>query len=129
MKFFDAENKKTLIFLTNNFDLSAQQIALLYKQRWQIELFFKWIKQHLKVKTFWGTTENAVRIQINIAIITYCLVSIIAKDLKINRSIYEILQILSASLLDKTPVNELLMKSDYNNVNEQITNQLVFNLF
>ena len=129
VKFFDAENKKMLIFLTNNFDLSAQQIALLYKQRWQIELFFKWIKQHLKVKTFWGTTENAVRIQINIAIITYCLVSIIAKDLKINRSIYEILQILSASLLDKTPVNELLMKSDYNNVNEQITNQLVFNLF
>ena len=129
MKFFGAENRKMLIFLTNNFDLSAQQIALLYKQRWQIELFFKWIKQHLKVKTFWGTTENAVRIQINIAIITYCLVSIIAKDLKINRSIYEILQILSASLLDKTPVNELLMKSDYNNVNEHITNQLVFNLF
>jgi hypothetical protein len=129
VKFFDTENKKMLIFLTNNFDLSAQQIALLYKQRWQIELFFKWIKQHLKVKTFWGTTENAVRIQINIAIITYCLVSIIAKELKINRSIYEILQILSASLLDKTPVNELLMKSDYNNVNEHITNQLVFNLF
>jgi hypothetical protein len=129
VKFFDTENKKMLIFLTNNFDLSAQQIALLYKQRWQIELFFKWIKQHLKVKTFWGTTENAVRIQINIAIITYCLVSIIAKDLKINRSIYEILQILSASLLDKAPVNELLMKSDYNNVNEHITNQLVFNLF
>ena len=129
VKFFDTENKKMLIFLTNNFDLSAQQIALLYKQRWQIELFFKWIKQHLKIKTFWGTTENAVRIQINIAIITYCLVSIIAEDLKINRSIYEILQILSASLLDKTPVNELLMKSDYNNVNEHITNQLVFNLF
>jgi len=121
--------KKMLIFLTNNFDLSAQQIALLYKQRWQIELFFKWIKQHLKVKTFWGTTENAVRIQINIAIITYCLVSIIAKDLKINRTIYEILQILSVSLLDKTPVNELLMKSDYNNVNELDSNQLVFNLF
>jgi transposase len=129
VKFFDEENKKMLVFLTNNFELSAQQIALLYKQRWQIELFFKWIKQHLKVKTFWGTTENAVRIQINIAIITYCLVSIIAKDLKINRSIYEILQILSASLLDKTPANELLMKSDYNNVNEHITNQLVFNLF
>jgi transposase len=129
VKFFDAENKKTLIFLTNNFDLSAGQIALLYKQRWQIELFFKWIKQHLKVKTFWGTTENAVRIQINIAIITYCLVSIIAKELKINRSIYEILQILSASLLDKMPVNELLMKSDYNNVNELDSNQLVFNLF
>ena len=129
IRFFDSENKKTLVFLTNNFELSAQDIALLYKQRWQVELFFKWIKQHLKVKTFWGTSENAVRIQINVAIISYCLVSIIAKDLKINRSIYEILQILSASLLDKTPINELLMKSDYNNVNEHNTNQLVFNLF
>lgn len=129
VKFFDAENKKMLVFLTNNFELSAQDIALLYKQRWQVELFFKWIKQHLKVKTFWGTTENAVRIQINVAIATYCLVSIIAKDLKINRSTYEILQILSASLLDKTSINELLIKSDYNNVNEYNTNQLVFNLF
>jgi len=129
VKFFDIENKKMLIFLTNNFELSAEDIALLYKQRWQVELFFKWIKQHLKVKTFWGITENAVRIQINVAIITYCLVSIIAKDLKINRSNYEILQILSASLLDKIPVNELLMKSDYNNVNEHDTNQLVFSLF
>ena len=111
VKFFDCENKKTLVFLTNNFELSAEDIALLYKQRWQVELFFKWIKQHLKVKTFWGTTENAVRIQINVAIITYCLVSIISKDLKINRSTYEILQILSASLLDKTSINELLMKA------------------
>lgn len=117
------------MFLTNNFELPANDIALLYKQRWQVELFFKWIKQHLKVKTFWGRTENAVRIQINIAIITYCLISIIAKDLKINRSIYEIIQILSASLLDKIPVNEFLMISDYNNVNEINTNQLVFNLF
>jgi hypothetical protein len=129
VKFVDNKNGKTLMFLTNNFELSAQDIALLYKQRWQVELFFKWIKQHLKVKTFWGKTENAVRIQINIAIITYCLISIIAKDLKINRSIYEIIQILSASLFDKTPINELLMKSDYNNVNEQNTNQLIFNLF
>jgi IS4 transposase len=99
-----------LVFLTNNFELSAQDIALLYKQRWQVELFFKWIKQHLKIKTFWGTTENAVRIQINVAIATYCLVSIISKDLKINRSVYEIQQILSASLLNKTSINELLMK-------------------
>ena len=129
VKFVDKEDGKTLVFLTNNFELSAKDIALLYKQRWQVELFFKWIKQHLKVKTFWGRTENAVRIQINIAIITYCLISIIAKDLKTNRSIYEIIQILSASLLDKTPVNELLMKSDRNNVNELNTNQLVFNLF
>jgi hypothetical protein len=129
IKFYDKETNKTFVFLTNNFDLTALQIALLYKQRWQIELFFKWIKQHLKVKTFWGTSENAVRIQINIAIITFCLVSILAKDLKINRTNYEILQILSVSLLDKTAVNELLIKSEYNNVNELDSNQLNFSLF
>lgn len=129
VKFFDADKKKILIFLTNNFDLKAQEIALLYKQRWQVELFFKWIKQHLKVKTFWGTTENAVRIQINIAIITYCLVSIVSKELKINRSIYEILQIISASLLDKTPVNELLNKFNDKETELQIPNQLILSLF
>lgn len=129
VKFFDNEKKKMLIFLTNNFELTAQDIALLYKQRWQVELFFKWIKQHLKVKTFWGTSENAVRIQINIAIITYCLVSIVSKELKINRSIYEILQILSASLLDKTPVNELLSKCNYIELNTTDPNQLILNLF
>jgi hypothetical protein len=129
VKFFDADKKKLLIFLTNNFELKAQEIALLYKQRWQVELFFKWIKQHLKVKTFWGTTENAVRIQINIAIITYCLVSIVSKELKINRSIYEILQIISASLLDKTPVNELLNKFNNKETELQNLNQLILNLF
>ena len=129
VKFFDVEKNKLLIFLTNNFELKAQDITLLYKQRWQVELFFKWIKQHLKVKTFWGTTENAVRIQINIAIITYCLVSLISKELKINRSIYEILQILSASLLDKTPVNELLNKCNNTKTELQNPNQLILNLF
>jgi IS4 transposase len=118
-----------LVFLINNIELSAEDIELLYKQRWQVELFFKWIKQHLKVKTFLGTTENAVRIKINVVIVTYCLVSLIAKDLEINRSTYEILQILSASLLDKTSINELLMKSDYNNVNEYNVSYLVFRLF
>ncbi|UAM98303.1 IS4 family transposase [Polaribacter litorisediminis] len=129
VKYHDSKTKKTFVFLTNNFKLSASDNALLYKQRWQVELFFKWIKQHLKVKNFWGRSENAVRIQINVAIATYCLVSIVSRDLQINRSNYEILQILSASLIDKTPLNELLMKSDYNNVNERNTNQLVFNLF
>lgn len=129
IKYYDQENNVIFVFLTNNFELTALQIALLYKQRWQIELFFKWIKQHLKIKSFWGTSENAVRIQINIAIITYCLVAILADDLKIKRTNYEILQILSVSLLDKTPVNELLTKSDYNNVNELNSNQLVFSLF
>jgi hypothetical protein len=129
VKFYDTEKDRILIFLTNNFELKAHEIALLYKQRWQVELFFKWIKQHLKVKTFWGVTENAVRIQINIAIITYCLVSIVSKELKINRSIYEILQILSASLLDKTPLNELLNKCDYENKETTNPNQLILSLF
>ena len=129
VKFIDFESQKIFVFLTNNFDISASNIALLYKQRWQVELFFKWIKQHLKVKSFWGTSENAVRLQINIAIITYCLVSIISKDLKINRSNYEILQILSASLLDKTPINELLMKIDYTKTKDPVCNQLIMSLF
>jgi hypothetical protein len=129
VKYYDKETNKTFVFLTNNFDLEARQIALLYKNRWQIELFFKWIKQHLKIKSFWGTTENAVRIQIYTAITTYCLVSIIAKDLKVERSTYEILQILGISLLDKTPVNELLTNEDYKDVKELNTNQLKINFF
>ena len=119
VKFFDAENKKMLIFLTNNFDLSAQQIALLYKQRWQIELFFKWIKQHLKVKTFWGTTENAVRIQIYVAMCTYCLVAIVQKDLQLDRSTYEILQVLSISLTDKTQLRDLFDRTKFQNDKER----------
>ncbi|MEZ5198619.1 MAG: transposase [Bacteroidales bacterium] len=107
VKFYDEETKRTFVFLTNNIELSAEQIALLYKNRWQVELFFKWIKQHLKIKSFWGTSENAVRIQIYTAIITYCLVAIVGHDLKIDRSTYEILQIIGISLLDKTPVIEI----------------------
>jgi len=126
VKFFDAETKRTFVFLTNNFELSALQIALLYKNRWQVELFFKWIKQHLKIKCFWGTSENAVRIQIYTAIIAYCLVAIVGYDLKIDRSTYEILQVLGISLLDKTPVNELFTNIDYNDVNELDYNQLLF---
>ncbi len=126
VKFYDMETKRTFVFLTNNFDLSAEQIALLYKNRWQVELFFKWIKQHLKIKCFWGTSENAVRIQIYSAIITYCLVAIVGYDLKIERSTYEILQVLGISLLDKTPVNELFTNIDYNDVNELDYNQLLF---
>jgi len=118
IKYYDFETKRTFIFLTNNMDLAAEQIALLYKNRWQVELFFKWIKQHLKVKSFWGTTENAVRIQIYTAIITYCLVSIVGYELNLKRSTYEILQILGISLLDKTPVNELFINIDCNNVKE-----------
>jgi len=118
IKYYDAETGKTLVFLTNNFDLAATEIALLYKYRWKIELFFKWVKQHLKIKSFWGTSHNAVKIQIYSAIIAYCLVAIIGYKLKVDRSTYEILQILSISLFDKTPLKELLTNHDYKDVKE-----------
>ena len=127
--FYDRDKNTTLIFLTNNFELTADQVAMLYKNRWQIELFFKWIKQHLKIKSFWGTSQNAVKIQIYSAIIAYCLVAIVGQDLKINRTTYEILQILGISLLDKTPVNELFTNIDINDVKELNDNQLTLNLF
>ena len=126
VKFYDQETKRTFVFLTNNFELTAEQIALLYKNRWKVELFFKWIKQHLKIKAFWGTSENAVRIQIYTAIITYCLVAIAGNDLKIDRSTYEILQVLGISLLDKTPVKQLFTNIDYKDVNGLNYNQLLF---
>jgi hypothetical protein len=129
VKFYDQETNRTFIYLTNNMDITASQVALLYKNRWQIELFFKWIKQHLKVKAFWGTSENAVRIQIYSAIIAYCLVAIVGHDLNTEKSTYEILQILGVSLLDKAPVKELLTQSDYKNVNELDCKQLSLNLF
>jgi len=129
VKFYDDETKRTFVFLTNNMELSAEQIALLYKNRWQVELFFKWIKQHLKIKSFWGTSENAVRIQIYTAITSYCLVTIVGHDLKINRSTYEILQILGISLLDKTPVLELFTSIDYKDVKELNYKQLSLSLF
>lgn len=129
IKFFDKENNRSLIFLTNNMKLEASEIAMLYKKRWMVELFFKWIKQHLKVKSFWGESENAVRIQVFTAIITYCLVTIVGSDLKINRSTYEILQILGVSLLDKTPVNELFEYSNVSHIEHLNCNQLEFSLF
>lgn len=124
VKYYDKENKKTLVFLTNNMDLEATEIAYLYKKRWEVELFFKWMKQHLKIKSFWGTSINAVKIQIYCAIIAYCLVAIIGNKLKVDRPIYEILQILSISLLDKTPIKEILTKCDYKDVKEQKVKQL-----
>ncbi len=129
IKFYDEETSREFIFLTNNFELSAEDIAYLYKNRWQVELFFKWIKQHLKVKNFWGNSENAVRIQIYSAIITYCLVAIVGHDLKLKSSTYEILQILGISLLDKSPINELFINLEYNNVKERNDNQLSLNMF
>jgi len=129
VKFYDTETDRTFVFLTNNMDITAEQVSLLYKNRWQIELFFKWIKQHLKIKSFWGTTENAVRIQIYTAIITYCLIAIVGSELKIDQSTYEILQVLGISLLDKTPVKELFTNIDYKDVKELNHNQLSFNFF
>jgi FOG: Transposase and inactivated derivatives len=127
IKYHDEETEKTLVFLTNNFDLKAEEIALLYKYRWKVELFFKWIKQHMKIKSFWGVTPNAVKIQIYSAIIVYCLVAIISNKLKVDRSTYEILQILSISLLDKTPLKELLTNQDYKDVKELNCMQLKIN--
>jgi transposase len=129
VKYYDKESARTFVFLTNNMEVTAVQVALLYKNRWQIELFFKWIKQHLKIKSFWGTSENAVRIQLYCAIIAYCLVAIVAEDLKTGRSTYEMLQVISISLLDKTPVNELLKRINYKDVKELNYNQLSLSLF
>jgi IS4 transposase len=127
IKYYNEETCKTLVFLKNKIDLPAHEIALIYKYRWKVELFFKWIKQHLKLKSFWGTTPNAVKIQIYSAIIVYCLVTIISNKLKVEHSIYEILRILSISLLDKTPLKELLTNKDYKDVKEQNYIQLKIN--
>jgi hypothetical protein len=124
IKYYDADTDKTFTFLTNNFELSALDIALLYKYRWRIELFFKWIKQHLKILTFWGNSENAVKTQVYIAITTYTLVAIIKSRLQSPMSTYEILQILSISLLDKTPIKELINKPYRQNVKEPLYSQL-----
>ncbi|MGC9385219.1 MAG: IS4 family transposase [Kosmotogaceae bacterium] len=124
IKYFDKDHNRVFVFITNNFDLEPLEIAALYKKRWEVELFFKWLKQHLKIKSFWGVTLNAVKTQMYCAIIAYCLVAIVGNKLKVNRTIYEILQILSISLLDKSSIREVLTKSDYNNVKEQKFKQL-----
>ncbi len=114
--FYAPDLGRTFTYYTNNFYLKGNEIALLYRYRWQVELFFKWIKQHLRVKSFWGESENAVRIQIHVAIITYCLVAIIEHDLKLGRPIVEVMRILGHSLLVKDPIQELLAhgaNSDY----------------
>ena len=114
-----AEEKSTVYrFLINDFELTTLTVAELYRERWQIELFFKWIKQHLRIKKFWGTSENAVRIQIYCAIATYCLVAIVKHDMKLERSIYEVLQILGISLTDKTHLSDLFDKSNFKNVKD-----------
>jgi hypothetical protein len=127
IKFYDAENQRTMVFITNNFDIDALTIALLYKHRWQIELFFKWIKQHLRIKTFWGTSANAVKTQVWIAVCTYLLIAYAKKQLKSDLTLYEITQIISVSTFDKTPLYELLTNFSKNDEIKDICNQL--NLF
>ena len=106
--YYDTKNQRRMVFLTNNFELPALTIAWLYKSRWQVELFFKWIKQHLRIKAFYGTSDNAVKVQVWVAISVYVLVAIVKKELKLERSLYEILQILSLTLFEKSPVFEVL---------------------
>ena len=118
VRFHDDEQDRDFAFLTNAFNLTSLEIANLYKNRWQIELFFKWLKQHLKIKNFWGTAENAVRIQICSAIITYSLVAIVQHNMQLKRSNYEVLQILSISLTDKTTLRDLFEKTNFNDVKE-----------
>jgi IS4 transposase len=127
IRFFDAQQGKRLVFLTNNFNLPALTIAELYQRRWQIELFFKWIKQHLRIKAFYGTSENAVKTQIWIAISIYVLVAIIKKQLRLERSLYSILQILSITLFEKMPLLQALTHMEMKEQNTHFENQL--NLF
>lgn len=127
IKYTDPETKKSFIFLTNNFDHEPITIALLYKERWKIELFFKWIKQHLRIKAFYGNSPNAVQSQVWIAISTYLLIAIIRKKLNIDQNIYTLLQAFSISLFEKKPVNQLFEKMDYTLERSGDANQL--NLF
>ena len=127
IRFKDPESGKTLVFITNNFSLPAATICAFYKSRWQVELFFKWIKQHLRIKQFYGTSENAVKTQIWIAVSVYVLVAIVKKRLDLDASLYTLLQILSVTLFEKMPIHQALA-GDENRCNaSQITNQL--NLF
>lgn len=127
IKYYDIENNRQFLFLTNDFDSDASTITELYRLRWGVELFFKWIKQHLKIKSFWGTSPNAVKIQVYVAVIAYCLVAIVAKSIKTEKSVYEILQIIVISLLDKTPINELLTDNINKLPDNPNDNLLLFN--
>lgn len=127
VKYYDKENKKMLVFLSNNFDITALLIAQLYKQRWQVELFFKWIKQHLRIKVFWGYSPNAVKTQVWIAVCTYILVAYIKKQLKVEKTMYEMVQIISVSVFSKVPLYELFTNISKN---ENINNNCIqLNLF
>lgn len=125
IRYYDEKLDKRFVFLTNDFDLPATTIAALYKSRWQIELFFKWIKQHLRIKTFYGTSQNAVKVQIWIAVSVYLLVAIAKKRLGLPQSLYTILQILSVSVFEKTPLVELFSQANYKTSTTHSPNQLL----
>ena len=125
VKYYDAETDKTLVFLTNNFELPALTIAKLYRCRWQVELFFKWIKQNLRIKTFYGTSENAVKAQVWIAISVYVLVAIMKKRLKIEASLYTMLQVLSVTIFERMPVLQALTEQDSKTITDDNSNQLI----
>ena len=127
VSFVDEETGKRLVFLTNNSALPAATIAAIYKQRWQVELFFKWIKQHLRIKAFYGTSENAVKSQIWIAVSVYVLVAIVRKRLELEASLYQILQVLSLTLFEQTPILRALQQIDSQDELHCFSNQL--NLF
>ena len=125
MSYYDAQTDKRLKFLTNNFALPALTIAQIYKSRWQVELFFKWIKQHLRIKTFFGTSENAVKTQIWIAVSVYVLVAIIRKQLGLESSLYQILQIFSVTLFEKVPILQAFQASESQSDLTHSGNQLI----
>jgi hypothetical protein len=127
IKYFDADKGRSFVFLTNQFTLAAEIIAGLYRSRWRVEIFFKWIKQHLRIKKFFGTSENAVKTQIWIAVSTYVLVAIMKKRLKIDLTLYTILQILSITLFEKMPILQALTANDYKN--QITTNHMQLKLF
>jgi hypothetical protein len=127
VKYHDAVTDLTFVFLTNNFNLPAMKVAELYRSRWQVELFFKWIKQHLRIKSFYGTSENAVKTQIWIAISVYVIVAILKKQLRLPYSLYTILQVLSVSVFERISLYQLLTKTNYKTENPMLSNQL--NLF
>lgn len=124
VRFYDVKHRRALVFLTNHFGLPALTIAQLYQQRWQVELFFRWLKQHLRVKTFYGTSANAVRAQLWVAVCLYALVALLKKRLRSDSTFYEILQILSVSVFEKTPVNQLFQALHSQNVPPPLSNQL-----
>lgn len=125
--YYDQDGNRTFVFYTNNYEVTAEQVALLYKYRWRVELFFKWLKQHLRVKEFYGTSENAVKIQIYAAIIAYCLVVIVQENMKLTLQTYDVLRILSTALLTKMPLSDLLIEQKEEDTHNQQWIQLSLN--